>query len=101
MEAQDVDVFIKISKGKNTTIKSSTGKILEYKVNINTSILVLNSLNKKKLLDQSYNLSESYKVQDQHSETLQLENKTIENLVSKTYQDILIDISENVLKNDN
>ena len=70
-------------------------------MNINTSILVLNSLNKKKLLDQSYNLSESYKVQDQHSETLQLENKTIENLVSKTYQDILIDISENVLKNDN
>ena len=65
VDAQDIDVFIKISKEKNTTIKSSTGKILEYKVNINTSILVLNSLNKKKLLDQSYNLSESYKVQDQ------------------------------------
>ena len=41
--------------------------------------------------------SSSYKVQDQHSETIKLENRTIENLINKTYQDLLIKLSENIL----
>ena len=34
--------------------------------------------------------SSVYKVQDQYSETIKLENQTIENLINKTYQDLLI-----------
>ena len=31
-----VDLIIKVSKDKNATAKDSTGKILEYKINLNT-----------------------------------------------------------------
>ena len=46
------------------------------------------------ILDQNFNYSISYKVQDEHSETIKLENRNIENLVNKTYQDIQIKIAE-------
>ena len=39
----------------------------------------------------------SYKVQDEYSETKKLENKTIDNLLDKTYEDLLIKMSENML----
>ena len=42
-------------------------------------------------------LTSSYKVQDQHSETVKLENQTIENLINTTCQDLLIKLSENLL----
>jgi hypothetical protein len=35
-------------------------------------------------------------VQEQYFETLKLENKAIENLIEKTYQNLLIEISENI-----
>ena len=46
------------------------------------------------MLNQNFNYSISYKVQDEHSETIKLENKNIENLIDKTYQDALIKISD-------
>ena len=39
-------------------------------------------------------LSSSYKVQDQYSDTKEIENRAIENLINKTHQDLLIKISE-------
>ena len=48
----------------------------------------------EEVLNQNFNYYSSYKVQDQHSETLKLENKIIENLVDTTYQNTLIKISE-------
>ena len=59
-----------------------------------TIIIIKDYLTEKTILDQIFNYSISYKVQDEHSETLKLENKNIENLVDKTYQDALIKISE-------
>ena len=53
-------------------------------------------LTDKIILNQDFIYSTSYKVQDAHSETKKLENKNIENLIDKTYQDILIKISETV-----
>jgi len=35
-------------------------------------------------------------VQDQYSETLKLENKSIENLIDKTYKEFLIKLSEGI-----
>ena len=59
-----------------------------------TIIIIKDYLTEKTILNQIFNYSISYKVQDEHSETLKLENKNIENLVDKTYQDALIKISE-------
>ena len=49
------------------------------------------------ILNENFVSSLSYKVQDQHSDTIKLEKRSIENLLDKTYQDLLIKLSENIL----
>jgi hypothetical protein len=49
------------------------------------------------ILNDTFSFSSTYKVQDQFSETIKLENQTIENLIEKTYQNLLIKLSENLL----
>ena len=49
------------------------------------------------ILNESFVFSSSYKVQNQHSETIKLENRSIENLINETYQDLLVKLLENIL----
>ena len=88
---------INIVKEKNATVKDSAGKILEYKISLNTVVKVKNYLTDDKILDTKFTLSSSYKVQDQYSETIKLENKSTGNLINLTYQELLIKLSENIL----
>ena len=92
-----VHLTIETSKDTNATVKNSAGKILEYKINLNTAVIVKNYLTDDKILDTKFNLSSSYKVQDQYSETIKLENKSTVNLINLTYQELLIKLSENML----
>ena len=94
--AQNLKVLIDVSKEKESTIKNSAGKILEYKITLNTNILINDFLNDEEILNHNFNINSNYKIQDQHFETKNLENKTLENLIDKTYQDILIKISEKI-----
>tara|TARA_B100001013_G_scaffold323425_1_gene234380 strand:+ start:34 stop:528 length:495 start_codon:yes stop_codon:yes gene_type:complete len=96
-EITSVVINIKVLKEKNSTSKDATGKILEYKINLNTKVIVKNYLTNDTLLDKNFISSLSYKVQDQYSETIKLENKVIEDLINRTYQDLLIKLSENIL----
>ena len=89
-------INIKVLKDKNATVKDRTGKILEYKINLNTKIIVKNYLTSNILLDKNFTSSSSYKVQNQYSETIKFENKLIENLINKSYQELLIRLSENI-----
>ena len=93
-DVQSVRVSIDTSMDKLAIVKNSAGKILEYKINLNTNIIIYNFLTDEEVLNQNFSYYSSYKVQDQHSETLKLENKIIENLVDTTYQNTLIKISE-------
>ena len=95
-EAKDIYIMIKVSKDKSATAKNEAGKIIEYKINLNTQIIIKDYLTNLENLNQNFNSYASYKVQDQYSETLKLENKTIENLLDKTYQDLLLKMSENI-----
>jgi len=95
-EAKDVDIIIKVSKDKSSTAKNDAGKIIEYKINLNSQIIIKDYVTNLENLNQSFNSYASYKVQDEYSETLKLENKTIENLLDKTYQDLLLKMSENI-----
>ena len=95
-DAQSVRVSIHTSINKLATVKNSSGKILEYKINLNTNIIIYNFLTDEEVLNQNFNYYSSYTVQDQHSETLKLENNVIENLVDTTYQNTLIKISESL-----
>ena len=91
-DAQNFHITIEASKDKTATIKNSTGKILEYRVSLNTNIIIKDFLTNDEILNQHFTHSSAYKVQDQHFETRQLENKTIENLINKTNQDYMVKI---------
>ena len=91
---QSISISIETKKERKATVKNSAGKILEYEISLNTNIIINDFLTDKKILDQNFNYSISYRVQDEHSETIKLEKHNIANLVDKTYQDALIKISE-------
>ena len=42
---------------------------LEYKINLNTLVIIKNFLTGEKILEHTFDLSSSYKVQDQYFET--------------------------------
>ena len=46
---RNVDVVIKISKDKNATVKNGDGKILEYKITLNTDIKITDFITKDKI----------------------------------------------------
>ena len=95
-EVKNIDILINVLKEKNATAKNSSGKILAYKINLSTTVIVENFTTGNQILNENFAFSSSYKVQDQYSETIKLENRAIENLINKIYQDLLIKLSENI-----
>ena len=94
---KNIDLLIKVSKDKEATSKDSAGKILEYKITLNTEVQVTDSITNDKILNEIFISSINYKVQSQYSDTVNLENTSIENLINKIYQNLLIKMSENML----
>ena len=94
---RNVYLVIKVSKDKNVTVKDSAGKILEYKITLNTDVKITDFVTKDKILDQIFISSLTYKVQNKYSDTVNLENKSIENLLNKTYQELLIRLAQNII----
>ena len=93
---RSVDLVIKVSKDKNATAKNSAGKILEYKITLNMDIKVTDFITKDKILNQIFVSSLTYKVQDKYSDTVDLENRSIEDLLNKTYQELLTRLAQNL-----
>ena len=91
---RNVNLVIKVSKDKNVTVKDSAGKILEYKITLNTDVKITDFVTKDKILDQIFTSSLTYKVQNKYSDTVNLENKSIENLLNKTYQELVIRLAQ-------
>jgi len=91
-----VKFLIDTLKNKEATIKDNVGKILEYKITIKTKIITTDFITDEKILNQTFISSLTYKVQDQHSDTIKLENKSVENLINKIFQEILIKLSHNI-----
>ena len=90
---KNINISIEVSKDKTAKVKNSAGKILEYKISLNTNIEIKDYFTNNQILSHNFNYSSSYKTQDQFSDSLRLENKTIENLLDKTYQDLLIEMT--------
>ena len=91
---KNINISIEASKDKTVKVKNSAGKILEYKISLNTNIEIKDYFTNDQILSHNFNYSSSYKTQDQFSDSLRLENKTIENLLDKTYQDLLIEMTQ-------
>ena len=90
-------LILDVKKTKSSTSKDSSGKILEYKINLNTTVEAKDYLTNKSILKQNFNSSLNYKIQSKYSDTLTLEGKTINDLINKTYQDILFNLSQNIV----
>ena len=90
---KNVNILIEVSKDKTAKVKNSAGKILEYKISLNTNIEIKDYFTNNQILNHNFNYSSSYEIQDQFSDSLRLENKTIENILDKTYQDLLIEMT--------
>ena len=56
--------------------------------------MVKDFVNNTKIFDYNFVFSINYKTQAQYYDTINLENKTIESLVDKTYQELLLKLSE-------
>ena len=95
-EVKNIYILINVLKEKNATVKNSAGKILAYKINLSTTVIVKNFTTGNQILNENFASSSSYKVQDRYSETIKLENRAIENLINKICQDLLIKLSENI-----
>ena len=95
-EAKNVELIINILKEKNATTKDKAGKILAYKINLTTTIKLKDFYSGNEILNEIFSYSASFNVQDQYSETIKLENKSIENLIDKTYKELLIKLSESI-----
>ena len=93
---RSVNLVIKVSKDKNVTTKDSAGKILQYKITLNTDIKVTDFITKDKILNQIFVSSLTYKVQDKYSDTVDLENRSIEDLLNKTYQELVTRLAQNL-----
>ena len=94
---RSVDLVIKISKVKNATAKDSAGKILQYKITLNTDVEVTDFITKDKILNQIFISSLIYRVQNKYSDTVNLENQTIENLLNKIYQELVTKLAQNII----
>ena len=96
-ETKSITIIIDTTKNKNAAAKDNAGKVLEYRIILINNIIIKDHLTDDEILNQTFSYSSTYKVQDQHSETIKLENKSIENLLNKTYQNLLIKMSEIIL----
>ena len=92
-----IDILIKASQNKKATVKDSSGKILQYKISLNIDVKIKDYLTEDEILNETYSYSFTYKIQKQYSDTLKLEERSINQLVDKTYQQILIKLSENII----
>ena len=91
-----IDILIKASQNKKATAKDASGKILQYKISLNIDVKIKDYLTEDEILNETYSYSFTYKIQKQYSDTLKLEERSINQLVDKTYQQILIKLSENI-----
>ena len=95
-DKKNINLIIDISKNKQATVKDKSGKVLEYKITLNTIIIVKKHENEILILNKNISNSISYKVQDQYSQSMIKENKVIEDLINQTYQELLITLIQNI-----
>ena len=96
-ETKSTTITIDTTKNKTATAKDNAGKVLEYRIIVTSIIIIKDYLTNDDVLNQTFSYSSVYKVQNQYSETIKLENKAVENLINKIYQNLLIRLSESIL----
>ena len=86
-----------VTKNKKAAVRNLTGKITDYRISVETRIQVKDNLTSDEILDEVFNSSVTYKTQNEYWDTISLENSSFDNLMDKTYQDLLIKLSESII----
>lgn len=76
----DLNLSIEGKKKVSVSNKSSTGKILEYGVNLTFEIEVKSRIEQKKIYSKKISKNESFKNSDNYSDTISDEKKVIDNI---------------------
>lgn len=93
-----ISLNINSVKNKEEMSADTSGKTIEYKITISTSVEVKNYTTNNIILNQTFNSSILYRVQEQYSETVKMENRSTGELIQKIYREILINLSEKISK---
>ena len=96
-EAKSITVIIETTKDKSPAVKNSKGNVLEYRITLNSVIIIKDFLTNDKIVNQNFSYSTIYKVQKRNFETIKLENKTVQDLIDRIYENLIIKMSENIL----
>ena len=65
LSARSISISIETKKEKKPTVKNTTGKVLEYEINLITNVIINDFLTNNKILSHNFDYSISYKVQDE------------------------------------
>ena len=93
-----ISLTVNAKKNKEKMSIDTSGKTTEYKITITADVNIKNYLTNKSILIRTFKSSSLYKVQPQYSDTVKMENRTVEELIQKIYRDILIVLSEKIAK---
>ena len=96
--SQSITIMIDMTKNKEASAKDRAGKILEYRNLLSSNIIIKDYLTDDEILNQNFSYSSTYRVQDKYSETKKIENKSTKDLINKTYQNLIIKMSEIISK---
>ena len=96
-DVRQINFIINTSKSKNSTAKDSAGKIIEYRIILNTNVKVTDFITNEMILNQTFTSSLSYRAQDQYADTIKLEAKSTEDLINNTYNKLLNKLSQKIL----
>ena len=98
---KNISISIKVEKNKLATTRDSAGNIKEYRITLNTFVAVdttkEDGSNNVALLKDNFEFSQSYKIKDNYSDTIKSENKTIDDLLNQTFQELIIKLSEKLI----
>tara|TARA_B100001123_G_C15193187_1_gene980282 strand:+ start:696 stop:1184 length:489 start_codon:yes stop_codon:yes gene_type:complete len=90
-----LDIFT--AKDKASAVRDLTGKTIEYKITLTIKFVMKDYLTEDSMLNETFTSSLTYKIQDNYSETVSLENSSYQSLLNKIYQELLIKLSERII----
>ena len=89
-----IKVIINSSQSKIATTKNSTGKATAYKITVVSNIEIIDYDIGNIILVDTFSSSLTYKVQEQYSETINIEDKTLKNIMLRIHQNLIIKVSK-------
>ena len=89
------NLILNINARKNRSIahKDSTGKIIEYNLQISFDLIAIESVSRKKVLSKTFTLDSNYKASDLYIDTLNREKKIVNELTEAIATQILTNLS--------